>query len=127
MAYPSRVRSTLTLLVLPLLAGAGCGGGSGSMVSVDELWSRLVAAICKFEAGCGEMPDLATCLASHQRETSDVATLKADIASGKVGYDGVKARTCIEAFERLYGSATALCRQSERVAISTEDSEACDA
>jgi len=114
-------------LLLPLLAGFGCGSGGGSTVSLDELWDRLITALCKFEVGCGEMPDLATCLASQQREPSDLATLNADIASGKVGYDGVKARICIEAFERLYGSAPARCRRSEQVPYSTADSEACAA
>jgi hypothetical protein len=113
------------VLLLPLLAGTGCGGSGGSSISVDELWGRLITAICKLEVGCGDMPDLATCQASQPVYPSDVATLKADIASGKVGYDGVKAGTCIEAFERAYGSTPALCKQSERAAIGTEGSEDC--
>ena len=113
------------VLLLPLLAGTGCGGGSGSTVSLDELWGRLVAALCKFEVACGDMPDLATCLASQRPEASDGPTLKAEIASGKVRYDGVKARTCIEAIEAFYGSP--LCRRSEQVTISPDGSEACAA
>ena len=65
--------------------------------------------ICKLYVNCGEAPDQATCLASMGESAGYSATLNADVASGKVLWDGTMARTCVEALERYYGAG---CTQS---------------
>ena len=120
MAWTSRIR-LISALVFPLVAG--CGGGSGAPMGLAEAQSHVVNAICKFEVACSQMPDFATCQASLQMQPGYLATLEADIASGKVHYDGIKARSCVEALERLYGGA---CTQSALAASDTMDDDACD-
>ena len=65
--------------------------------------------ICKLYVNCGEAPDQATCLASMGESAGYSATLNADVASGKVLWDGTMARTCVEALVRYYGAG---CTQS---------------
>ena len=95
-------------LILVSLLAAGA-----TRCNVDEFNSRFYAALCTMEVACGDMPDRPTCLASLQLDTTDVQTLKADIASGKVHYDSAKAEACLEYWERLYGSA---CTQTAMAA-----------
>jgi len=46
---------------------------------------------------CRAFPDQATCPASRQVTPHDYDTLNQDIGSGKVVYDGAKARACFDA------------------------------
>jgi hypothetical protein len=125
MAWSSRIRSILAL-VLPVLGTASCGGGAGPSVGLAEIQRRFVNVICKFEVACGDMPDLATCLASQQMEPGYLHTIEGDIASGKVHYDGAKAGACIQLFERLYGSTcsrSALASAADDISGSTACAE----
>jgi hypothetical protein len=107
------------------MAGAArCGGdGGGAPGNVDEFNRRLNEALCTMMVACGDMPDKTTCLASLQLDTTELLTLKADIASGKVQYDSAKAGACLAYWERFYGAG---CMQTARAAVATTGSEACD-
>jgi hypothetical protein len=108
-------------VLISVFAGAGCGGGDG--IGLDELQGRFAAALCKFYVACAEMPDLATCTASLQEQPGYLATLDADIASGKVRWDGVKARSCMETFERVYSTS---CKYSEITAATEQFKTTCE-
>src|ERR1051325_2198381 len=96
-------RAGTTTLILSLIGAGGCGGGTGP-VDLDQLFARVVVAVCRGEVACASMPDTATCMASIQQEPGYLATIKQDIASGKVKYDAAQAGTCIDLIERLYGA-----------------------
>ena len=91
MAHAHRFAFTISLVSSALLA-AGCGPSSGKSnpANIDDFLNRFFTVLCKEEVSCGSMPDQATCLASVQRDTTELATLRADIASGKVRYDSVQ-------------------------------------
>src|SRR4029078_13299405 len=48
------------------------------------------------------MPDTATCMASLQVDSPEFATLRADIASGKVRFDSANASACIDYANHIY-------------------------
>ncbi len=58
--------------------------------------SSAQQARCYADVLCGDFPDQATCLASIQVEPHYYDTLGQDIESGKVVYDGGKARACFD-------------------------------
>jgi len=127
MAYPSRACArarvrVVPILLLPLLAVAACGDKK-TAVNLDELVNRLATALCKYEVACEATPDMASCVASVFQDPDETAVLEANIASGKTKYDPVKANTCVEWFERYYGSA--VCTQSGRAALGTDSADAC--
>jgi hypothetical protein len=81
---------------LALLA-VGCGGGSGGgSIPFDQLEPTLLAAACHLNVLCGTFPDTATCMASLYVKPHFLDTIGPDIASGKVVYDGAKARACVD-------------------------------
>ena len=96
----------------------GCGNDS---IPFPELQSSVVSAACRYDVLCQAYPDEATCRASAQTQPHLFDTLGADIASGKVIYDGVSARACVDginslssctrdAFSTLAASAAACAR-----------------
>ncbi len=86
-----------TLAVLPV---AGCGGGGGE-VPFSALEPNAVAADCRIKVLCSDFPDQASCVSSQQAQPHYYDTIAADIASGKVLYDGAKARSCIDALNAV--------------------------
>lgn len=113
------------LLVVSVLAAgaAGCGGASGAPGDVDAFLSRFYAAACTIQVSCGDMPDRPTCLASLPLDGTDLRTLRADVASGKVHYDSTKGGACLAYAERLYGSA---CTRTALAAVDTTGRDTCD-
>jgi len=111
-------------LILALLLGVvGCGGSSskGAPATIDEFLDRFVTELCTINVACGSMPDMATCRASLQIETTDLLTVKADIAAGKIRYDGAKAGACLDYAHRLYSSG---CTRS--ATADTSGNDACE-
>jgi hypothetical protein len=106
--------SLIPALVVPAIAG--CGGGSSSAISLDDARQRVLAAVCQLYVNCGEAPDQASCMASLGESAGYGATLNADVASGKVIWNGTLARGCVEALERYYGAG---CTQSALAAQGT--------
>ena len=113
------------LLLVSLSVVAGCGGGSGHAApgDLDAFLSQFMNVLCKLDVSCGSIPDMPTCEASLQSDSTEFATLRADIASGKVRYDGAKASACIDYFNHIYGGP---CTRSALGAVNTTTgSEAC--
>jgi hypothetical protein len=122
MACPSRAPARVVpILLLPLLLGVACGDKK-TPVSVNELVSRLAATLCNIEVACEQTPDLASCVASTFQDPDEIAVIEADIASGKIKYDAVKAEACLNWFER-YGLGG--CTQSGRADVGLEGEDAC--
>jgi hypothetical protein len=111
--------------LVSLLAVAGCGGGSGHAApgDLDAFLTQFLNLVCRLGVSCGSMPDLPTCEATMQRDSTEFATLRADIASGKVRYDAAKASACLDYQNRVYGGACT--RSALAAASSTIGSEAC--
>ena len=112
----------LILVSLLAIGGAGCGSGNAAPGNIDDFLDRFYAALCTMQVACGDMPDKAACLASVKLDSTDILTLKADIASGKVHYDSATAGNCLAYVERLYGSE---CTVTAFAAAGTAGSEAC--
>ena len=97
-------------ILIALLAGlsvASCGGSSAP-ANLDEFLDRFLTELCRISLTCGSMPDMATCRASLQLETSDILQAKADIAAGTTRFDSAKAAACLEWAHGLYASACTL-------------------
>src|SRR6266496_2025002 len=112
-------------LLLGVVVVAGCGGGSGHAApgDLDAFLTQFFNVVCGLDVSCGSMPDVATCEASLQRDSTEFATVRADIASGKVRYDSAKASACIDYYHRVFGGA---CTWSALAAANTTTgSEAC--
>lgn len=99
---PGRTSSWFATLLPAALAltPAACGGGGGGL-AFDDLEDNTVSAACDLAVLCGSMPDRATCLASERTRQSLFATMRTDIASGLVVYDGLSARRCINGLAAL--------------------------
>jgi hypothetical protein len=119
MAYCDRL-----ILTACLIAVAGCGGSGGNAApgTADDFIGRLLAGFCKLDVACGSAPDLPTCLALQQVDTTDLLTLNADIASGKVHYDKAKAQACLQYFDRYTSTA---CTRGALAALDVTGNEAC--
>jgi len=96
------------VVVVIAMAVAGCDSGVG----IDEFLSRDLASYCKLQVDCNFMPDTDSCMASLRLVHGYQATIKQDIASGKVKYDAEKAGACIDMIER-YTS----CSRSDIAAV----------
>ncbi len=119
MTYLHR-RASLSIVVVASLSLAGCGSSAkkGAPANIDEYLDRFLTELCTIDVACGSMPDMATCLVSFQFETTDLLTVKADIAAGKTRYDAAKAGACLDYAHRLYSSG---CTQSGMADISGND------
>ena len=117
----------VSLLSVPLSFVPGCGPSSGhaNPGDLDAYVSQFEDALCKLDVACGAMPDVATCMASLQVDSTELATLRADIASGKVRFDAVKAGACIDYVRRIYGGACT--RSAQAAADPTTGDELCSA
>ena len=91
-----RAVGAVALAALP--AVVGCGSDA---LPFSELRSSVLAASCRYDVRCQNYPDQATCLASLQTQPHFFDTMVADVASGKVIYDGVAARACVDAINSL--------------------------
>ncbi len=85
---------------LALATGMGCDGSGGS-IPFDQLEPSLFGAVCHLQVLCGTFPDAATCMSSEYARQHLFETLGQDIASGKVDYDGGKARACVDTLNAL--------------------------
>lgn len=85
---------------LALVTAIGCDGSGGS-IPFDQLDTSLFAAVCHLEVLCGAFPDAAACMSSMYARPHLFDTLGSDIASGKVAYDGAKARVCVDTINAL--------------------------
>jgi hypothetical protein len=84
-------------LVLALLSTlSGCGGGGGDANPFRLFQAARVTADCQIEVLCGEAPEQATCESGAHDYAHEDDTLQADIAAGRVVYDGAKAQACID-------------------------------
>jgi hypothetical protein len=93
-----RRRSKFALGLLGALGLAGLAAcGSSDPLPFAQLETSTLQAVCHLDVLCGDYPDQASCLASHQvYPQSYYDTLGQDIQSGKVVYDGNKARACLD-------------------------------
>src|SRR5689334_15414045 len=122
MSHPRRFVS-LAPLAVAIASASSCGGGNGSApLTFDRLKTDFVPAICKELVACGEMPDQATCIATVRFATSDLETLQADIANGKVIYDASAAGRCAGLFNMISS-----CNRSEIEPLLQQAKAACDA
>ena len=87
----------------------GCGGGHS--VSVDQLKSSEIDALCDRLVRCGDVADKAFCVAVYDQLFND-GTLKADQANGSISYDDKLAGECIDA---LGGASCDPTTQDNRV------------
>jgi hypothetical protein len=126
MAYPSRLRFASVLLPLLSLPLTGCPDKKDDRdpQSIDEVLSRVVQAICKFEAACELTPDLATCLAVEVFDDAELAAVRSAIAAGRINYDPAKGGACVEWVERFYTASN--CTQSSRASFLNSGSDACE-
>ena len=85
---------------LELAAVAGCDGGAPA-IPFSQFEPNALAAVCRLAVLCRSYPAQATCLTSEQTQPHYYDTLSQDIASGKVIYDGVSARACIDALNSV--------------------------
>jgi len=83
--------------VAMLIWGAMVGCDGTNPLPLSQLESSAQQAACHLVVLCGDSPDQATCLASRQVTPHYYDTLTQDVASGKVVYDGAKARACFDA------------------------------
>jgi hypothetical protein len=88
---PMRTGAALALAALSTVVGCG-----SDALPFSELQSSVLAATCRYDVRCQNYPDQATCLASVQTQPHFFDTMEVDIASGKVIYDGVSARACVD-------------------------------
>jgi hypothetical protein len=84
-------------------------------LSLDDFRDRLIAGFCRLDVACEGSPDMATCLASLQEQPGYYATIRQDIASGRVSYDAEKAGRCIEVIEQVLS-----CRRSETAPLAVQ-------
>jgi hypothetical protein len=82
---------------LALPAAAGCGGGT---MSFTDFVDSYPAAFCHLRVLCGDFPDQASCLPEEQRPHY-FDTLRQDVASGKISYDGARGAACIQGLSGL--------------------------
>ena len=126
MAYLNR-SILASLIVGPLLVCAGCGPSShGNPGDLDAYITQFEDALCKLDVACGSMPDVTTCKATLQFDSTELATLRADVASGKVRYDAAKAGACIDYINQVYGGPCTRSALSARGADTATDSDVCE-
>jgi hypothetical protein len=82
-------------LILGAAFTPGCDGASP--IPLSQLATSAEQASCHLSVLCGDYPDQATCLASKQVTPHYYDTLTEEVGSGKVIYDGAKARSCFDA------------------------------
>ena len=92
-----RRRSKIAVGLLGALVLARVTACSGTdPIPFSQFETSDEQAICHTDVLCGDFPDQASCLASIQVAPHHYDTLGQDIASGRVIYDGDKARACFE-------------------------------
>jgi hypothetical protein len=97
-----------------VLAGCGGGGSSSGSVSLQDLPARAADVFCGAEAKCGEFPDKASCALSV---TSNLGQLQADVATGKVTYDGAQARACLDSLSAAAAAGNQLFVSSWSIGV----------
>ena len=85
----------------------------------EQLASAFVDSLCTYKVACGEFPDSASCHRAYLGVAFFVESTRfAAIDAGKIVYDGIAARDCMDAI------ATTLCDRTSQSARVT--AEACD-
>ncbi len=77
------------------------GSGGGGPIPISQYEPLVLAAGCHNLVLCGSFPDVATCLSSDQVVSHLYDTLAADVVDGKVSYDAVQARACVDEWNSL--------------------------
>jgi hypothetical protein len=88
---------------MPLLFVGACfgtSGGASGRVTIEQLPSKLVQALCADEVRCAEYPDEASCEAA-QPESSEIQTTIAGVKSGAIAYDPTAAAVCLDDLSKL--------------------------
>ena len=111
------------LVLASLTVVAGCGGGSGHTppADFDAFLTQFLDTLCTLDVGCGSMPDMATCRATLQTDSTEFDTLRADIASGKVRFDSASASACIDYANHLYAGPCTLSMIAANTATAGEN------
>jgi hypothetical protein len=94
MRWTGPVRLAVTLALLCGACGGSGSGGGSTGVPIDDYVSALIDNNCAREVACGQMPDMATCVAAT---SIDLGQLFAAVKAGKTTYNGAAAATCLAA------------------------------
>ena len=122
MTYRDRLRIAFAFFACLSVAACGSSAKKPPPANLDEFIDRFYSAVCQLYVTCGDMPDTPTCVASLQVDTTEILTVKADIASGKVRFDRAKAGACLDYVERVYGAD---CTQTALAALDITGNDAC--
>jgi hypothetical protein len=88
-------------LLLGAMVGATSGCDGSSSIPFSQFEPSMEQGLCHLDVLCGEFPDQPTCLAARQVTPHYDDTLGQDVDSGRVLYDGVKARACVDALNAV--------------------------
>jgi hypothetical protein len=88
-------------VVVVSLGAAGCGGGN---IPLSDLPARAEDVVCNAELACQAYPDSASC---HAALHTNLDQIQADVAAGKIKYDGAQAAACLDS-----ESTILICRLS---------------
>lgn len=112
------------LFIASLIAVAGCGPASdhANPADLDAYLTQFANELCKLDVACGSMPDMTTCLATIELDSTEFVTVRADIASGKVRFDSAAGGACLDYVRRIYGGP---CTISAHAAVGTAGDADC--
>ena len=96
----SRIQYSLVLASTLLFFAACGGGGGGSTANVRDFMDSTHDSLCEFQVRCGAFPDVATCKEVTFQSTEQ-ATIIADVEAGRVDYDSGKAGDCLSVIDGL--------------------------
>ena len=101
MARTNPIPGALAALFLAALAGASCS--TFGQVSLDEFVAENARLFCKSLVACGDTLDEAACERGFASSVEGSAQSIADVASGKVIFDGSAAAECLDYRRRHEG------------------------
>jgi hypothetical protein len=117
MTYFNRsILASLPIVSLLFVAGCGPSSSHGNPADLDAYLAQFADALCNLDVSCGSMPDVATCKATLRLDSTEIATVRADIASGKAHYDAAMAGACMDYVKRIYGGP---CTRSALASVDT--------
>lgn len=112
------MKTKLWLVAALMLGACGDDGGGGSALKFEDYDAATVDALCQQFVRCGLAADQAACVATFQ-QTQTSATLVADVASGKVTFDGAAARECFDAIANASCEVTSVSYRTRPLACFT--------